>query len=74
MHALLYLLKLQIEHVNLDDHGNACQGMPKDAFENLYILKTVGVPKLIFGPLPLAEKGSRKITTISSLVYQYVRR
>ena len=42
MHGVSYLLKLQIDHVILDWHGQAlildwpgqaCTGMPKEAFE-----------------------------------------
>ena len=54
MHAALYLLRLQIDHVVLDGHGQACPDMPKDAFET-YTSKTVGVPELLLGHLPLGE-------------------
>ena len=54
MHAALYLLRLQIDHVILDGHGQACPGMPKEVFET-YTSKTVGVPELFLGHLPLGE-------------------
>ena len=41
-------------------------------FSNLHISKIAEVPKLIFGPLPLGEKGSYKSTTVSLSVGQYV--
>ena len=37
MHAISFLLKLQIDHVILDQHGQACSGMPKKAFETSQI-------------------------------------
>ena len=37
MHAISYLLKLQIDHVILDGHGQACPGMSKEAFETYII-------------------------------------
>ena len=33
MHAISYLLKLQIDHVILDGHVEAYPGIPKEAFE-----------------------------------------
>ena len=47
--------------------------MPKESFET-YISKTVGVPELIFEPLPfcLSKKGSYKITAVNISVGQYV--
>ena len=33
MYAISYLLKLQIDHLILDGHGQACPGMSKKAFE-----------------------------------------
>ena len=39
MHATSYLLKLQIDHVVLDGHGQAYQGMPKEAFETYIYIK-----------------------------------
>ena len=49
MHATS--LKLQIDHVILDGHGEACPDISKEAFETYK--KTIVVPKLIFGQLPL---------------------
>ena len=63
MHAISHLLKLQIDHVILDRHGQACLGMPKGALQKLYISKTFGVPNLIFRPLLLGEKGFYEIST-----------
>ena len=40
MHATSYLLKLQIDHVVLDGHGQAYLCMPKEAFET-YIYQTL---------------------------------
>ena len=39
MHATSYLLKLQIDYVILDGDGQACPGMPKEAFETYIYLK-----------------------------------
>ena len=36
MHAITYLLKLQIDFVILDGHGQAYPGIPKEDFE-IYI-------------------------------------
>ena len=33
MHAISYLLKLQIDHLTLDGHGQTCLDMSKEAFE-----------------------------------------
>ena len=33
MHVTSYLLKPQTDHAILDGHGQACVGMPKEAFE-----------------------------------------
>ena len=63
VHAILYLLKLQIDHVFLDGHGQACPGMPKEAFETH--LKNCWSSKYDFGPLCLGKKGSYEITTVS---------
>ena len=49
----------------------ACSGMPMHCPKillKLYIPKNVGVPKLILGPLPLGEKGSYEIPTVSRSV------
>ena len=39
MHAPLYQLKLQIDHVIVDGHGQACPDMLKEAFETYIIQK-----------------------------------
>ena len=46
--------------------------MPKEAFKTYISQKLLKVSKLIFGPLPLGEKGSYKSTTVSLSVGQYV--
>ena len=32
VHTISYLVKLQIDHANLDGHGQACLGMLKEVF------------------------------------------
>ena len=68
MHVTSYLVKLLVDHINLDGHG---QAYPKRLLK-LYISKTIVVSKLIFGPLPLVEKGSYKITIVSISVGQCI--
>ena len=69
MHAISYLLNLQIDHEILDGHGQACPSMSKEAFET-YISQKLLSSKVAFGPLLLDEKGSYEITSMS--VCQYV--
>ena len=61
MYAISYLLKQQIDHVVLDGHG---QAYPKRLLKLIY-LKNCWSSEVEFGPLPLGEKGSYEITTVS---------
>ena len=44
MHAVTYLLTLQIDYVILDGCGQACPGMPKEAIKTLRTQKLKEVP------------------------------
>ena len=56
MHAISYLLNLQIDHEILDGHGQACPSMSKEAFET-YISQKLLSSKVAFWTPAFGWKG-----------------